>query len=765
MAAGNCSVEATIIENGKNVKGTLTLFIDEYTFGSKRNSINWEKAMCKEGTVSVKGFLRSTDKPCITFTENGTSSPQFILEQAQLNSVKNAIDSFIASIKSEREAKEAEARRIEEEAKRKETEKQRQIEEEKRIREEAKRKADEEYRLKKESDQRQKAEAERKEREAFARKMEEKKARISKEVENCKYNPKQEMVTLSPIAIKAGASFLDNPYRILGVSCLATNEEANTALDKLKKLARLKALESYRSAFDLNGLDKPARDLSVAQNAITLLKDKSNKWFWFAEPDACVAWQSGRYRSELSKEGQEYGTYDLFLANYLYAVLCDPDFQIAETWKRVLNFYCFICKEESYALLRSHFTEKELQNISNPELLSSFRNSIFKPLLLLCDRDDLDAILRLYKYIKDCGNRLLEGLSRNVLSKLVSWFTDKEADMMKYLGEIDSKETLSDSEGAEIKARGDAYCKVVEPVFEMVLRDFRGDTVRYDMIKESYRHVTYQFMYELNKCSDKSNAIYFANKCYSYCKADDKKRIQNTFGEVNIKAVDWNTPHTGWDIKGDEFYYGRGCAVDYTQALYWYHKAADAGNMHSQNSIGVCYQKGHGVPQSDSQAVSWFEKACNSGNPEGAYNLAECYYAGTGVNKNIDLALKYWAEAAKLGHPSAQKRRDEVFYRVQAERRNHRARNHVCHDLGFQMTTGPNIVAEVTLSRPANAYLVNQQGYQNYLNGNEFSFRGGYTTDSPYRIMIPSSNHWYVIVDNGDAPIAGLVSSVKVKRA
>ena len=139
----------------------------------------------------------------------------------------------------------------------------------------------------------------------------------------------------------------------------------------------------------------------------------------------------------------------------------------------------------------------------------------------------------------------------------------------------------------EICERGEAYCHVVEPVLEVVLRDFRGDAVRYDMIKESYRHATYQLMYELNKCPNKSNAILFANKCYSYCNADDKKRIQNTFGETNIKAIDWNVPHTAWDIKGDDFYYGRGCAVDYTQAMYWYRRAAEAGNIYSPNSIGI----------------------------------------------------------------------------------------------------------------------------------------------------------------------------------
>lgn len=758
MAGGNCSVEATVIENGKNVKGVLTLFIDEYAFGGKRNSINWEKATCTEGTVAVKGFLRSIDKPCITFAENGVSSPQFILEQTQLNVIKDAIKVFAASIKDEREAKEAEE-------KRKEAERQCQIEEERRIREEAKRKADEEYRLKKEAEQRQKAEAERKEREAFERKAAEKKARISKEVDNCRDNPVQKMVSLSPIAIKAGGYFLDNPYRILGISCLATNKEANTALDKLKKLARLKALESYRSAFDLNGLDKPSRDLSVAQNALALLKDKSHRWFWFAEADACAAWQSGKYRIELAKDGLEYGTYDLFLANYMYAVLCDPNISVSETWKRVLNFYCYICRQSNEELLLSRYTEKECVATNKAELVSSFKNTILKPILLLCERDDLDAVLRLHKCIRECDDSLLDGLSRNVVGKLVSWFTNKEAAMFSYMREFDSEDTLSESKGNELREQGDAYCKVVEPVFELVLKDFRGDPIRYDMIKESYRHTTYQLMYELNKCSDKSNAIYFANKCYSYCNADDKKRINNTFGEANIKAIDWNTPHTVWNAKGDDFYFGNGCPVDYTQALYWYHKAEEAGNMHSKNSIGLCYQRGTGVPQDDSMAASWFEKAAESDSPAGAYNLAECYFSGTGVKQNVDMAIKYWGEAAKLGHPSAEQRRNEEFAKIQSKRQAHRARNHICHDIGFQMTTGPSLVAEVTLNQAAYVYLVNAQGYQNYLRGGDFSYHGGYASQSPYRVRIPTSNHWYVIVDNGDDPITGITSSVKVKSA
>lgn len=757
MAVGNYSVEASIIENGKPIKGTLMLFIDEYSFGSNRKSVNWENVSCEEGTEKIKVFLRTVEKPYVIFNFNGDRSPKFILEPAPKDTLLAKVREFADSIRDERLAKEEKVRQ--EEAAR-----QRQLEEEKRIRLEAQRKAEKEYRKKQEDEQRKKDEQARLEREAKVKRIADQQTRIKREVEVCKAKA-DAPISIEVISRKAGTAFLDNPYRILGIGCMATNEDANAALDKLKKLARLKALEAYRSPFDLSGVEKPARDLSVAQNALSLLKDKTNRYFWFADSDACAAWQSGKYRIELSRDGEEFGTYDLFLANYMYAILCDPNFNVSETWKRVLSFYSYIVKQPGCELLRSRFTEKELQNMSNADLLNGFKVVIFKPLLMMCDRDDLDAVIRLHKYIKDCENRQLESLSRNVLSKLVSWFTDKEADIMCYLGGIDAEEAISDEIGAEIRARGEAYCSVVEPVLEVVLRDFRGDAVRYDMIKESYRHATYQLMYELNKCPNKSDAILFANKCFSYCNADDKKRIQNTFGEANIKAIDWNTPHTGWDVKGDDFYYGRGCSVDYSQALYWYHKADEAGNMYSPNSIGICYQEGHGVPQSDEMAAQWFEKAAKAGNPQGAYNLAECYFTGTGVRKSVDQALKYWAEAAKLGHPSAQQRRDSVFATVQVERRNHRARNHICHDLGFQMTTGPSMVVEVTLSQSANCYLVNAQGYQNYLNGNEFQSYGGYAASSPYRIRIPSSNHWYVIVDNGDGPIAGITSSAKVKRA
>ena len=467
MDIKNYSVEVTVCENGKYNKGTLTLFIDEYVFGKTRTTVDWEKTICEKGLTKVKSFLFSSDKPYVVFKYNGTESQQFILEQANMDTLLSKIEGYANHIKTEREEKIAKERKAEEEKRKAEEERIAQEEKEKRIREEAKRKAEEEFRQKKEEEERLKKEKERKEKELLDRKKSEKKARVQKEVENCKNSPEQ-AISVDATVKKVASCFLDNPYRVLGVSCVASNEEANQALDKLKKLARLKALESYKSPFDLVAIERPARDLSIAQNALAMLKDKSHKWFWFSESDACYAWYSGKYRIELSKDGQEFGTYDLFLANYMYAILCDSKFETAETWKRVLNFYCFICEQKSGEILKSRFTAKELDGKTTKELLVDFKKNIFTPLLQLCDTDDLMMVLRLNKHIKDCNNKLLDDLSRTILEKVAYWFKNKETDAFAFLGTFD-EDNITPQQQKEIRERGDKYCQTVERVFEPVL--------------------------------------------------------------------------------------------------------------------------------------------------------------------------------------------------------------------------------------------------------------------------------------------------------
>ena len=66
---------------------------------------------------------------------------------------------------------------------------------------------------------------------------------------------------------------------------------------------------------------------------------------------------------------------------------------------------------------------------------------------------------------------------------------------------------------------------------------------------------------------------------------------------------------------GHACFRGEGVPQDYTQAVYWWRKAAEQGDADAQFMLGDCYYKGQGVPQDYAQAVSLYRKAAEQGYP------------------------------------------------------------------------------------------------------------------------------------------------------
>lgn len=58
-------------------------------------------------------------------------------------------------------------------------------------------------------------------------------------------------------------------------------------------------------------------------------------------------------------------------------------------------------------------------------------------------------------------------------------------------------------------------------------------------------------------------------------------------------------------------------------------------------------------------------------------------------------------------------------------------------------------IIQVELSIAANVRLMSPSNYNNYRNGRRHSYYGGYVERSPYKIMVPSSGHWYLTIDLG----------------
>ena len=64
---------------------------------------------------------------------------------------------------------------------------------------------------------------------------------------------------------------------------------------------------------------------------------------------------------------------------------------------------------------------------------------------------------------------------------------------------------------------------------------------------------------------------------------------------------------------------------NYSQALAWYKKAADKGEVAAQVSLGTIYYQGTGAAQDYHQAAKLYLKADNQGNATAQYNLGVNY--------------------------------------------------------------------------------------------------------------------------------------------
>lgn len=97
--------------------------------------------------------------------------------------------------------------------------------------------------------------------------------------------------------------------------------------------------------------------------------------------------------------------------------------------------------------------------------------------------------------------------------------------------------------------------------------------------------------------------------------------------------------------------YGEG---KYTVAAKMYELAANDGYARAQNSLGVCYENGHGVEKDLTTAAFWYERAAKGGFDMAYLNLGDCYCYGRGKQKNEETAFTCYKIAAERGFAQAQ---------------------------------------------------------------------------------------------------------------
>lgn len=96
--------------------------------------------------------------------------------------------------------------------------------------------------------------------------------------------------------------------------------------------------------------------------------------------------------------------------------------------------------------------------------------------------------------------------------------------------------------------------------------------------------------------------------------------------------------------------YGRhGVEVDVVAAAEWFERAAELGNIESMVELGLCYELGCGVEQSDEQALDWYTKAANLGHATAKFSVGEIFEEARGVPQSDEEACIWYYRAALVG--------------------------------------------------------------------------------------------------------------------
>lgn len=106
---------------------------------------------------------------------------------------------------------------------------------------------------------------------------------------------------------------------------------------------------------------------------------------------------------------------------------------------------------------------------------------------------------------------------------------------------------------------------------------------------------------------------------------------------------------------GFMFEKGLGTDRDIVKAAGFYKTASDKHNYsRAQNALGALYYRGApGIDKDPYEAFQLFKRAAEQGNSHALNNLGICYEEGSGVSKNLRLAKECYYQASDMYHASA----------------------------------------------------------------------------------------------------------------
>jgi len=114
------------------------------------------------------------------------------------------------------------------------------------------------------------------------------------------------------------------------------------------------------------------------------------------------------------------------------------------------------------------------------------------------------------------------------------------------------------------------------------------------------------------------------------------------------------------------YYKGKIASDGYSNAMYWWHQAAQQNNDDALFQIGFAYyrkknEKGELVQSNLKQAINWWKKAADKGQRDAQYHLGKHYYDNNEKFINAQI-VDWWKKAAEQGHIDAQYYLGNAYY-------------------------------------------------------------------------------------------------------
>lgn len=124
-------------------------------------------------------------------------------------------------------------------------------------------------------------------------------------------------------------------------------------------------------------------------------------------------------------------------------------------------------------------------------------------------------------------------------------------------------------------------------------------------------------------------------------------------GSLDLDALRRLDSPAAWVALGNAYRLGQGVAADEVEAVTWYSRAAQAGEVRGQFSLAVMYENGLGVRRNDAEALRWYLAAAKTGDAQAQFNLGNMIRAGRGCVADARVARQWYEKAAAQGDPAA----------------------------------------------------------------------------------------------------------------